>query len=205
MARTSAAALMAALLIAPVVSPAAGQPAAGPPVAVAYAERAAPGEAVWRRWDGEAWSGPGTVWAGAGTVAWQELRVRSDGMRMARVSLEWSGAARVQLWDGSAWGAAAELTGDAGTRSSKVVAAAFEHTSGDLLVVYREKNSTALRFRTHSGALSAGSSIPGLTLDGPARWITLASKPGGMRSSCWRRAARGCTRRCGTVRSGVRR
>jgi len=126
-----------------------------------------------------AWSAAAVANSVGSTPQWLVLRAAPDGQRFALATLDNDVDVEVQFWNGSAWGAVYQATSDAGDKSTRVFDVAFEQSSGDALLVYRESGTNSVRYRTHDGSSWSAEQSISLTGDSPADWLRLLPKPGG--------------------------
>jgi hypothetical protein len=126
-----------------------------------------------------AWGAAAVANSVGSTPQWLVLRAAPDGERFALATLDNDVDVEVQFWDGSAWGAVYQATSDAGDKSTRVFDLAFEQSSGDALLVYRESGTNSVRYRTYDGSSWSAEQSISLTGDSPPDWLRLVSRPGG--------------------------
>lgn len=153
-----------------------GQTTAGTPPMVVFADNASPTASLWRAWGGSSWTPAASAGSGGATPAFHELAVCSDWVRMALLRIDTDNRVRLARWDGAAWGAPVTLTNNCGSHATKVAAAAYEHDSRELLVVYRDGWS-GLSWRSYTQEDPPEHSL-WLGFLGPMEWITLRPCPG---------------------------
>jgi hypothetical protein len=84
----------------------------------------------------------------------------------------------IQFFDGSTWTTPQSLTTNTVTSSERPIDLAYESTSGDLLVAYRQSGGDALYFRTYDGTTLSTASTLSLLGAGSLKWVRLTPKHG---------------------------
>jgi hypothetical protein len=167
-----AAASAAGLL--PITPPSAGEMGSGTPTMMTYVESSSQSVPRFRQLSGS-WTGVAAASGCGSAVAWQVLRNNPKQDQLTLVTAGEDRAIRMQAWDGTSWTAPTMLTADCGNIADRVFDAAFEQTSGNMLAVYRKGSSSTVYFRDFTSANPAEQAAA--TLNGPARWISLAPRP----------------------------
>ncbi len=171
--RLSASWSMAACVLAVSVGAALADP---PRHSLIYAESSSASLVRCVEWDSswESVSGPPAF---DGSIAWLTLHHAPNGRRAA-VAVDDNRSLMVSIEGSSFWSDPEEVCADTGTMLTRTWHAGFEGESGDLLIVYRSINQTAIHYRTLTGGvLSDEQTYSGLNLDAAPRWIELVQKP----------------------------
>ncbi len=141
-----------------------------------YAESSSASLARCAEWENpwETVSGPAAF---GGSIAWMTLHHSPNGRRAA-LAVDDNRSLMVSLEGSSSWSDPEEVCADVGTMLTRTWHAGFEGVSGDLLIVYRSVNQTAIHYRVVSGgSVSAEQTYSGLNLDTAPRWIELVQRP----------------------------
>ena len=132
----------------------------------------------YRVWDGTNWSPEAAIAEPtAGTP--RQLRLAGDRESDELVLIVSDDASRdyAIVWNGSAWGNAVLLDG-AGTGNDRTdISVAYEHQSGDALVVFG-KGTNNVSYRTWNGTVWSSEAVLTGIAGGYARWTTLGADPG---------------------------
>ncbi|MCW5777109.1 MAG: hypothetical protein KIS87_11785 [Phycisphaeraceae bacterium] len=164
-------------LAACVLAVSAGATLADPPRhTLIYAESSSASLARCAEWDNP-WETVSAPPAFGGSIAWMTLHHAPNGRRAA-VAVDDYRSLMVSLEGSSSWSDPEEVCADVGTMLTRTWHAGFEGESGDLLIVYRSINQTAIHYRTiTAGTISDEQTYSGLNLDAAPRWIELVQRP----------------------------
>ncbi len=122
-------------------------------------------------------------------IRWVVARTCPNREELALVTLDTSKDVRLAFFRDNTWAAPTTLCTNVATVSDRCYHAAYERTSGDLLVVYWNKSAGRLGYRTASGGAISGESTIALGADHggqggddddeeeKVRYVTLAPKP----------------------------
>ena len=148
--------------------------------AIAYAHSATPALPTSRVFSSGVWGSALATSTLTSNVAWEIVRnspVASGTYQRALVTLANDASLSVALYSAGAWGSNATLTTGAGTANTRVFAADYEGTTGNLMVAYRKGAGTTIYYRTYTTGSPSESSFS-LGLAAAPTWMEIASKPG---------------------------
>lgn len=145
-----------------------------------YATSAASAVPVARTYASGAWGSAVNVNSMASTASWLILRnspVNTATPTSALIALAQDGSLTKSIYSSGTWGPASTLTSSTGTVNTRVFAADFASSSGDLMVAYRKGSNSTLYYRTYSVASPSEQSFS-IGLASAPTWMEIASKPG---------------------------
>lgn len=126
-------------------------------------------------WSGTDWSMPADAQDVGDDPRWVVMQRCPTRDETALLALDRSQQLTLQVRTGAAWSDVQVLTAGTGTDGYRCMDAAYEQTSGDLLIAYRE--GAALRYRTYDGATLSAEATLALPGAGQPKWIRLATRP----------------------------
>jgi uncharacterized repeat protein (TIGR01451 family) len=134
----------------------------------------------YRTWDGTSFSIEASANSTDDVIKWAVLKPSPTEYEM--VLATYSSADKnlyVQTWDGSAWTSNwnTHLNYDGNERMFDI---AYENNSGDVIVVFGDKNDDTLRCRKRVDGTwdSSNQLVSGIALDNEANWVRAESRPG---------------------------
>jgi len=152
-----------------------GQQQQVPPV-LAYVELDPGTRMVSSAWEEGAWTAPGLTGFFPEEIGWQEIASCPITGERALVTLCRDRSLWLSGWTGFFWNTPVSLAADAGASGVKVFAHAYEHTTGELMTVYRKGASSALYYRTYTSTIAPESSFS-MGLSNPPQLIEIAARP----------------------------
>ncbi|HYE63562.1 MAG TPA: hypothetical protein VD997_16345 [Phycisphaerales bacterium] len=143
---------------------------------VVYSETSTPETMFSREWTGSSWPSPSAGAGLSGVIRWQRVCNSPSTSERALVCLASDNALTLSKFNGMFWEPPTAVCADAGTPSTRVFDAAYEHMSGELMVVYRKTTSTSVFYRTYTSAIPLEQST-NLGLTTAPTWMELVVRP----------------------------
>jgi len=147
------------------------------PTMIAYG-RQSQNEPRYRSWDGSVWSIQslaGDVGAACKWLVAAKCPIRAE---LAVCTADEDADLNIQFFDGLNWTTPVELSTNIVNTTQRPFYIAYEQSSGELLIVYREATPNKTYYRTYDGTLVSGESNVSIPDSGKAEWIRLVPKAG---------------------------